>query len=151
MIQRNFIHVLDLTKQLASTSWMTTGVMLPLDFDDIDEVKFMVIFLRSLTFFGIFNTLPCQHKLLASSCSKDVLRSKYHDYFFHRQEQLWRDNALKTLPALLNSSDMLCCGEDLGMVPACVQPVSAWMIFWCFNLWKCIFYKIFYGSSHTYL
>jgi 4-alpha-glucanotransferase len=55
--------------------------------------------------------------------SKNVLRSKYHDYFFHRQEQLWRDNALMTLPALLNSSDMLCCGEDLGMVPACVQPV----------------------------
>ncbi|KAG0604636.1 hypothetical protein M758_10G186000 [Ceratodon purpureus] len=55
--------------------------------------------------------------------SKDVLMRKYNDYFFHRQEQLWRENALKTLPALLNSSDMLCCGEDLGMVPACVQPV----------------------------
>ncbi|XP_024395916.1 4-alpha-glucanotransferase DPE2 [Physcomitrium patens] len=55
--------------------------------------------------------------------SKNVLKSKYNDYFFHRQEQLWRDNALMTLPALLNSSDMLCCGEDLGMVPACVQPV----------------------------
>jgi 4-alpha-glucanotransferase len=59
------------------------------------------------------------------------LRRKYDDYFFHRQEQLWRENALKTLPALLNSSDMLCCGEDLGMVPACVQPVSAWSTFWC--------------------
>ncbi|KAL2630387.1 hypothetical protein R1flu_015073 [Riccia fluitans] len=55
--------------------------------------------------------------------SKDVLRNKYEDYFYHRQEKLWRENAMKTLPVLMNSSDMLACGEDLGMVPACVAPV----------------------------
>ncbi|KAL2895766.1 4-alpha-glucanotransferase DPE2 [Bienertia sinuspersici] len=47
----------------------------------------------------------------------------YYDYYFHRQETLWRQNALKTLPALLNSSNMLACGEDLGMIPSCVHPV----------------------------
>jgi len=47
----------------------------------------------------------------------------YYDYYFHRQESLWRQNALKTLPALLNSSDMLACGEDLGLIPSCVHPV----------------------------
>eukprot|EP00250_Pteridium_aquilinum_P019655 c24516_g1_i1 orf=158-3133(+) len=55
--------------------------------------------------------------------SKHVLRRLYHDYYFQRQEELWRENALKTLPVLLNSSNMLACGEDLGLVPACVQPV----------------------------
>ncbi|KAJ7514027.1 hypothetical protein O6H91_23G023000 [Diphasiastrum complanatum] len=55
--------------------------------------------------------------------SKDVLLRLYHDYFYHRQERLWSENAYKTLPVLMNSSDMLACGEDLGMVPACVQPV----------------------------
>eukprot|EP01018_Ginkgo_biloba_P034974 Gb_33253 [translate_table: standard] len=55
--------------------------------------------------------------------SKNVLRRLYYDYYFHRQEGLWRENALKTLPVLLNSSDMLACGEDLGMIPACVHPV----------------------------
>jgi hypothetical protein len=55
--------------------------------------------------------------------SKNVLRRFYYDYYFHRQENLWRQNALKTLPALLNSSDMLACGEDLGLIPACVHPV----------------------------
>uniref|UniRef100_A0A0D6QV62 4-alpha-glucanotransferase n=1 Tax=Araucaria cunninghamii TaxID=56994 RepID=A0A0D6QV62_ARACU len=55
--------------------------------------------------------------------SKNVLKSLYYDYYFHRQEKLWRQNALKTLPALLNSSDMLACGEDLGLIPACVHPV----------------------------
>ncbi|KAL9336080.1 hypothetical protein Peur_070568 [Populus x canadensis] len=55
--------------------------------------------------------------------SKHVLKRLYYDYYFHRQENLWRQNALKTLPALLDSSDMLACGEDLGLIPACVHPV----------------------------
>ncbi|CAJ1916795.1 unnamed protein product [Sphenostylis stenocarpa] len=48
-----------------------------------------------------------------SSMPKTVLHSK----------NLWRQNALKTLPVLLNSSDMLACGEDLGLIPSCVHPV----------------------------
>ncbi|KAI4300935.1 hypothetical protein L6164_034261 [Bauhinia variegata] len=55
--------------------------------------------------------------------SKNVLKRLYYDYYFHRQESLWRQNALKTLPVLLNSSDMLACGEDLGLIPSCVHPV----------------------------
>ncbi|XP_057971656.1 4-alpha-glucanotransferase DPE2 [Malania oleifera] len=55
--------------------------------------------------------------------SKNVLKRLYYDYYFHRQENLWCENALKTLPALLNSSDMLACGEDLGLIPSCVHPV----------------------------
>lgn len=55
--------------------------------------------------------------------SKNVLKRLYYDYYFCRQEALWRQNALKTLPVLLNSSDMLACGEDLGMIPSCVHPV----------------------------
>ncbi|XP_039128706.1 LOW QUALITY PROTEIN: 4-alpha-glucanotransferase DPE2-like [Dioscorea cayenensis subsp. rotundata] len=55
--------------------------------------------------------------------SKNVLKRLYYDYYFCRQENLWRQNALKTLPVLLNSSDMLACGEDLGLIPACVHPV----------------------------
>ncbi|KAK8919301.1 4-alpha-glucanotransferase DPE2 [Platanthera zijinensis] len=55
--------------------------------------------------------------------SKHVLKRLYYDYYFHRQEILWRENAMKTLPALLSSSDMLACGEDLGLIPSCVHPV----------------------------
>ncbi|WVZ08673.1 hypothetical protein V8G54_022019 [Vigna mungo] len=57
--------------------------------------------------------------------SKNVLKRLYNDYYFCRQENLWRQNALKTLPVLLNSSDMLACGEDLGLIPSCVHPVCA--------------------------
>ncbi|KAK8952968.1 4-alpha-glucanotransferase DPE2 [Platanthera guangdongensis] len=55
--------------------------------------------------------------------SKHVLKRLYYDYYFHRQENLWLENAMKTLPALLSSSDMLACGEDLGLIPSCVHPV----------------------------
>ncbi|KAL3841131.1 hypothetical protein ACJIZ3_025722 [Penstemon smallii] len=55
--------------------------------------------------------------------SKNVLKRLYYDYYFQRQETMWRQNALKTLPVLMNSSDMLACGEDLGMIPSCVHPV----------------------------
>ncbi|KAL5743263.1 hypothetical protein ACOSQ2_026379 [Xanthoceras sorbifolium] len=55
--------------------------------------------------------------------SKNVLKRLYYDYYFHRQENLWRQNALKTLPVLLNSSNMMACGEDLGLIPSCVHPV----------------------------
>lgn len=55
--------------------------------------------------------------------SKNVMKRLYYDYYFHRQESLWSQNAMKTLPVLLNSSDMLACGEDLGLIPSCVHPV----------------------------
>ncbi|KAM0907019.1 hypothetical protein ACQ4PT_016421 [Festuca glaucescens] len=55
--------------------------------------------------------------------SKNVFRRLHYDYYFARQENLWRQNALKTLPVLLDCSDMLACGEDLGLIPACVHPV----------------------------
>ncbi|KVI12197.1 Carbohydrate-binding-like fold [Cynara cardunculus var. scolymus] len=55
--------------------------------------------------------------------TKNIFRRLYYDYYFQRQESLWRQNAMKTLPALLNSSDMLACGEDLGLIPSCVHPV----------------------------
>jgi hypothetical protein len=73
------------------------------------------------------NKNPCSWTVSSSHLplfySKNVLKRLYYDYYFVRQENLWRQNALKTLPVLLNSSDMLACGEDLGLLPACVHPV----------------------------
>jgi 4-alpha-glucanotransferase len=51
------------------------------------------------------------------------LKSLYVDYFFRRQEDFWMREALEKLPALKRSTSMLICGEDLGMVPACVPQV----------------------------
>jgi 4-alpha-glucanotransferase len=45
------------------------------------------------------------------------------DYFFRRQENFWRREAMQKLPALKRVTNMLICGEDLGMVPDCVPGV----------------------------
>ena len=45
------------------------------------------------------------------------------EFFWHRHDDFWKENALRKLPALLRSTNMLACGEDLGMIPACVPSV----------------------------
>jgi 4-alpha-glucanotransferase len=51
------------------------------------------------------------------------IRDLYVDYFFRRQDDFWRQQALQKLPPLKQATEMLICGEDLGMVPACVPEV----------------------------
>jgi 4-alpha-glucanotransferase len=51
------------------------------------------------------------------------LKALYVDYFFRRQDDFWMKEAMQKLPALKRETNMLVCGEDLGMVPACV-PVA---------------------------
>ncbi len=55
--------------------------------------------------------------------SKQQLIRLYHDYFYKRQDALWEREALEKLPALKRATEMLICGEDLGMVPHCVPDV----------------------------
>ena len=54
---------------------------------------------------------------------KDRFRALYEDFFYHRHNDFWRESALRKLPSLLRSTGMLSCGEDLGMIPACVASV----------------------------
>ena len=54
---------------------------------------------------------------------KAVLGAIYHDYFYCRHNEFWRQSGMSKLPALISATSMLCCGEDLGMVPACVPEV----------------------------
>ena len=52
-----------------------------------------------------------------------ILRRMHDGYFYTNQDDLWAACARKTVPALMRSTDMLMCGEDLGFVPTCVPPV----------------------------
>jgi 4-alpha-glucanotransferase len=45
------------------------------------------------------------------------------DYFFRRQDEFWRREGMQKLPALKRVTNMLICGEDLGLVPVCVPEV----------------------------
>ena len=52
--------------------------------------------------------------------TRTQLQELYVDYFFRRQDDFWMKEAAQKLPALKRVTNMLMCGEDLGLVPACV-------------------------------
>jgi 4-alpha-glucanotransferase len=55
--------------------------------------------------------------------TQQQLKDLYINYFFSRQDEFWRKEAMHKLPALKRATDMLVFGEDLGMVPRCVPEV----------------------------
>ena len=55
--------------------------------------------------------------------TKEILRGLYVDYFFVKQNNAWEKEALEKLPNLKRATNMLICGEDLGLVPACLPEV----------------------------
>ncbi|MES2981105.1 MAG: 4-alpha-glucanotransferase [Verrucomicrobiota bacterium] len=56
---------------------------------------------------------------------QEVLRQIHEDYFYLRQDRFWEVKAYEKLPVMRSASDMLLCGEDLGMVPGCVPGVMS--------------------------
>lgn len=55
--------------------------------------------------------------------TKHKLNKSYDYFFYHRHNDFWKQQAMTKLPELINSNGMLVCGEDLGMVPDCVNSV----------------------------
>lgn len=66
--------------------------------------------------------LTSEYKELGKSQKKayDML---HHHYFHRRNNELWAETGLKRLKNIISSTDMLVCGEDLGMIPECVPEV----------------------------
>lgn len=55
--------------------------------------------------------------------TQEKLKELYINYFFQRQDDFWKKEAMHKLPQLKAATNMLICGEDLGMVPHCVPDV----------------------------
>ena len=55
---------------------------------------------------------------------KAAFNRLYDQYYYHRHNEFWREQAMNKLPQLTQSTRMLVCGEDLGMIPGCV----AWVM-----------------------
>jgi len=47
----------------------------------------------------------------------------YWNYFYQRHNEFWKEQGFKKLDPLISCTDMLACGEDLGMIPSCVPEV----------------------------
>jgi 4-alpha-glucanotransferase len=70
--------------------------------------------------FGM-DTIRSFHEL--DNFTKDRLREIYVDYFYRRQDANWYQSGMDKLPALKKATNMLICGEDLGMMTPCVTAV----------------------------
>ncbi|GHU86591.1 4-alpha-glucanotransferase [Bacteroidia bacterium] len=55
--------------------------------------------------------------------SKEALNHIYDDYFYRRHNQFWKEGALNKLRNIQKTTNVLLCGEDLGMVPDTVPEV----------------------------
>ena len=51
---------------------------------------------------------------------QEAFNRLYNHYYYQRHNDFWYREAMKKLPVLTQSTSMLVCGEDLGMVPDCV-------------------------------
>lgn len=70
-----------------------------------------------------FNVYKTESYQFLSDWERRTIYNLYHDYFFKRQDGLWYEKAMEKLPVILNATEMLICGEDLGLVPDCVPVV----------------------------
>lgn len=70
--------------------------------------------------FGMENTLSFKN---LEWNTQQKLKDLCIDYFFRRQDDFWKKEAMHKLPYLKRATNMLICGEDLGMVPRCVPDV----------------------------
>ena len=54
---------------------------------------------------------------------KDAFMRLYNNYYYQRHNLFWGDQAMHRLTDVFGETRMLCCAEDLGMLPDCVAPV----------------------------
>ncbi len=83
------------------------------------------LFLRDHKNPELFHPRIAAHKTEAykglSPQEQDGFNRLYEDFFYHRNNQFWYEEAMLKLPKLVRATRMLCCAEDLGMVPECVK------------------------------
>lgn len=69
---------------------------------------------------GVLNE-PVYDALTAEE--KDAFMRLYNNYFYQRHNFFWGNQAMHRLSEVFGDTRMLCCAEDLGMLPDCVAPV----------------------------
>lgn len=71
--------------------------------------------------FGVFNE-PVYSTLRAEE--KDSFMRLYNNFYYERHNAFWENLAKRKIDMTFRGIRMLICGEDLGMLPACVAGSS---------------------------
>ncbi len=93
--------------------------------DFYQEVLFIEDKVQTARFHPRISPFHTQSFLQLSESEQNAFRAIHDDYFYVRHNEFWKHEALRKMPTLLKSNDMLVCGEDLGMVPSCVPEVMS--------------------------
>ncbi|WP_447642902.1 MULTISPECIES: 4-alpha-glucanotransferase [Chitinophagaceae] len=107
--KRNEIDESDIRLQQSLFSLMANVLLIP----DHQAGKFHCRF-------ALYETSSYAH---LSDWEKQQLYYLYLNYFFERQDASWRKIGYRQLSAVGSVTDMMMCGEDLGMVPKVVPEV----------------------------
>jgi 4-alpha-glucanotransferase len=59
------------------------------------------------------------------SFTKEAFNKLYVYFYYERHNEFWKEQALKKLPHLIDATEMLVFGEDLGMIPHSVPEVMS--------------------------
>ncbi|GMO34746.1 MAG: 4-alpha-glucanotransferase [Candidatus Azobacteroides pseudotrichonymphae] len=85
------------------------------------------LFIEDLDKKGYYHPrILARHTLIYKQLNQNHQKSfdhLYNDYFYQRNNELWKLIALKHLTQIVDFTDMLVCGEDLGMIPHSVPEV----------------------------
>ena len=83
-----------------------------------------VLFLRDLKDPSMFVPRILGYETAAYTQLSQEQRAAYdrisEDYFYNRHTMHWFEEGMRKLAPVLQSTTMTACGEDLGMIPACV-------------------------------
>lgn len=86
-----------------------------------------VLFVRDSVDGNLFHPRIAAHSTMSYQWLSDYQKWRFNElytnFFYHRQNQFWGEKAMAKLPSLIDSTNMLCCAEDLGMIPGCVADV----------------------------
>lgn len=74
-------------------------------------------------FYPRINPFATESFARLSEEQKHALERIHDDFYYYRHNELWRGVGRHRLSVLVDSTPMLACGEDLGMIPACVPEV----------------------------
>lgn len=123
-----FFRIWEIPSQFQSGSKGHFYPALPYSVREIEEAGLPLdgLFIEDPRQNGFWHPLiiPCRNAVDAlTEEQRNTYGRMCEDFFYHRHNDFWKHNALLKLPELLSATGMLACGEDLGMIPACVPDV----------------------------
>ena len=95
----------------------------PFSKDDETDVLFVEDPYQSNTYHPRINGFETESFKALNESERKAYYALHDHFYYHRHNDFWQAEAMKKLPALTDCTDMLVCGEDLGMIPACVPAV----------------------------